>query len=228
MLAASPSTSGVPARLFATYGGSTVDVSENGGLDWTRAVAGGGTSDPGFVVDTAGETLWFIAEIVPDEVGALWVSLPASGPLPSTWSVKGFSEWNSNYVRCAAADPFDPHAIYIGGYGRLGYLTTTNGDPTVDTRWSSPQGDPTRPATFVATVWGDPGKAKHVVWGGQQGSGPAQIFESTEGGGQAREIPLEGLPQGSVTSIGYLPAFSKLVFFVRRWSDGTLAAYVIG
>ena len=56
---------------------------------------------------------------------------------------------------------------------------------------------------------------------------PRGILESTEGGLNAREIQIEGLPEGSVMAIGYLPAPSKLVFLVRRWT-GTLAAYVLG
>lgn len=227
-LAAPPTNSGVPTHLFATYGGSTVDVSENGGLDWTRAVEGASTSAGGFVVDTAGETLWFVSEIILDRVGALWVPLSASGPLASTWKVKGFSEWDSNTVYRAIADPFDPHALYLGGAGRLGYLTTVNGDPMIDIPWTTGwPADPTAPITYVFALWADPARANHVVWGGIDGGGPARLLESTEGGRNAQDIPLEGLPEGLVTSVIQVPGLSKLVILVRRASDAALAAYVL-
>lgn len=66
------------------------------------------------------------------------------------------------------------------------------------------------------------------MWGGgQQGGGPAQLLESIDQGRDAREIPIEGRPEGSVTSIQYVPAITKLAVMVRRRSDASLAVYVV-
>jgi hypothetical protein len=227
-LAAAPNKMGSPTRLFATYGGNTLDVSDNGGLDWTRVIDGSSNSVAGFVTDSAGETLWYVSEVVLDGVAALWLPIPVAGPLPPAWNVKRLEEWDANGVYSAVADPFDPHAIYLGGEGRLGYLTTLNGDIKVDIPWARSSTDPSLPYTYVLGLWADPSLANHVIWGGgQQGGGPAQVLESTEAGRNAHEIPMEGLPEGSVTSISYLPGVAKLVILMQRWSDATLAAYVI-
>jgi len=226
-LAASPSQSGVPARLFATYGGSVVDISENGGLDWTRGIEGGSSPMGGFALDTAGETLWLVAELIIDRVGALWASIPASGPLPSMWSSKPFPAWDSNAVYETVADPFDAHAMYLGGRGRLGYLTMVNGAPVIDVPWANRPADPSLPSLSVYAIWADPNQAKHVIWSGSQGGEPVPLLESTEGGLNPQAIPLEGFTDSYVTSISYLPTLSKLVILARRWSSKTLEVYVL-
>jgi hypothetical protein len=227
-LTAPPSTGTLPSRLYATYGGSTLDVSENGGLDWTRVIEGASTPAEGFVVDSAGETLWYLSEVIIDEVAALWIPISANGPLPSTWNVLPVPSFKANGVYIAQADPFDPHAIYVGGEGQLGYLTSNAGQATVDVTWSRSPTDPTLPFTYVVGLWVDPSQAKHLVWGGgQQGGGPAQLLESVDQGRDAREIPIEGHPEGYVTSIQYLPAISKLAVLVRRRSDASLAVYLV-
>jgi hypothetical protein len=227
-LAALPSVIGPPARLFATCGGTTLDISENGGLDWTRVVEGGGTGSAGFAVDSAGETLWYLSEAVPDRVAAYWMAIPASGPLSSMWNFKLLPEWDSNHVWIAQADPFDPHAMYLGGDGRLGYLTTPGGEVTIDLPWNLPR-LPTPGDLFILVqgLWVDPLRDKHVIWGGGNTMSSARLLESTEGGRNAQEIPLEGPPAGWIVGVHRLPALAKLVVIMERPADRILAAYVL-
>ena len=221
-------TGGAPPRMFATYGGTTVDVSDNGGLDWTRAILGSSTPAGGFVVDSAGETLWFVSEAVIDRVAAFWIPISATGPLPDTWNREVLTEWESNGVYVAEADPFDPHAIYLGGEGRLGYLTVSGTQVTVGIPWRrSPSGMDGGPYTYVTALWANPQRASHVIWGGgQQGGGPAEVLESVAGGAQPQEIPLEGKPSGVVRGIQYVPASAKLLVFLQR-PDSSLAVYAV-
>jgi hypothetical protein len=80
----------------------------------------------------------------------------------------------------------------------------------------------------VLALWVDPMRANHLVWGGgQQGGGPAQLWERLDQGRDAREIPIEGRPEGNVAAIQYLPAASKLAIMVRRSSDASLAVYAV-
>jgi hypothetical protein len=109
------------------------------------------------------------------------------GPLPSSWDVAPVESWGSLYA--AEADPFDPHALYVAGPARLGYLTTDVGRLTVELTWQGSSTVPMRSFVFVLALWADPLRAKHVVWGGSvdQGRGPAKLFESFEQGRDARD-----------------------------------------
>jgi hypothetical protein len=222
------SQGGRPGRLFATYGGTTLDVSDNGGVDWSRVFSGGQVPAQGFVVDSAGETLWYVGEGAPDRVAAYWMPVSAQGSLPSSWSMQVLAGWDGNTVYSAHADPFDPHAIYIGGAGRLGYLNMAGGQVIVDVRWALSQYDAGQPYTHVTALWADPQTANHIILGGGPEDGaPAQLLESTDGGRTPQEIALEGRPQGTVRAIQRSPTGSMLLVFLERASDSSLGIYVI-
>jgi hypothetical protein len=222
------SSAGRMGRMFATYGGSTLDVSENGGLDWSRQIEGAAVPAQGFAIDFAGDTLWYVAAAALDRVAAFWIPLSDPGPLPREWNIERLPDWDANGVYSAQADPFDSHGLYLGGQGRLGHLRRAGKQVTVDVRWNVPPSATGELYTYVTAIWVDPKRSGHVVWGGgQQGGGPAQVLESMDGGKAPRPVPLSGRPAGVVRAIQPSPDDSKLLLFLEREPDTALAIYVI-
>jgi hypothetical protein len=214
-------------RMFGTYGGNTLDVSDNGGLSWTRLVEGASTPAGGFAIDSAGQTLWHVSEPVLDRVAANWMFISDRGPLPSSWNGQLLPGWDANGVYAAEPDPFDSHAIYLGGEGRLGYLHGAASPLLVDVPWiESPNSS--QLYTYITAIWVDPQTPSRVFFGGgEQGGGPARLLESTQGGLSPREVPLDGCPAGVVRAIQASPSGSKLLVFVEQASDASLVIFVL-
>jgi hypothetical protein len=227
-LAAVPASGVHPARVFATYGGPTLDISEDGGLNWTRVIVGGAVSTQGFAVDTAHETLWYVTEAVLDRVFAYWLPLGGADPLPTAWQRQSIDSWDANGVYAAEADPADPHAIYIGGEGRIGYLRPASAGVEVDVPWSMPP-DGSVPYVYVTAIWPDPGRAGRVLFGGgESGAGAASLMESRDRGRQPVQVGIEGKPNGCIRSIATAPDPSLLLMTVEHYDDGSLGVFVLG
>jgi hypothetical protein len=222
-----PDTGGSPGRTFMTYGGTTLDVSDDGGRSWFRSILGGATPAEGFALDGAGTTLWCVTEAVIDRVAALWLDVTPNGDIPSAWNGQVLDEWDANGVYSAENDPFDPHGIYIGGEGRLGYLSPDgSGGVSAEVRWNSSADSSlaSEPHTYVEAILPSTTVADSVVFGGgEQGGGPASVFESASGGAAPTQIDLEGNPVGTVQ--GIVRADARLFFFVD--TGETLDIYAV-
>jgi hypothetical protein len=218
-------------RLFATYGGSTLDFSDTDGLDWSRAVEGGDSPAPlGFAVDSAGENLWMVSSLVLDRVTAFWMPLSGDGSVPSQWSGELLQSWGGSNCYAAEADPFDPHAMYLGGDGRIGYLHGPGRPLNVDLPWMLMDAAD-QSYVLVMALWPDPQVAGHVVFGGEAQDSSydfvAQLRESLQGGQAPSTIPIEGAPNGGVAAMQRFPAAPRLLVLVNQKSDQSIAGYVI-
>jgi hypothetical protein len=214
VLIATTSSEAGPSRLFATHGGPTLDVSDDGGAHWQRLIdRGGATVAQGCALDTAQEWLWFVAEGRLDRVSAY--GLRVSGALPRQWSIQNLPEWDANGAYVAVADPHSEHGIYVGGEGRLGYLTPSpEGAAQLETRWNA-GGLPQDVYPYLVALWADPSRAGHVLMGGGvQGAGPATLLKSEDYGVTARAIALEGNPYGTVRAVALAPDESTLLVLV--------------
>jgi hypothetical protein len=222
-----PDTGGSSGRTFMTYGGTTLDVSDDGGRSWFRSILGGPTPAEGFALDAAGTTLWCVAEAVIDRVEALWLDVTPNGDIPSAWNGQVLDGWDANGVYSAENDPFDPHGIYIGGEGRLGYLSPDgSGGVSAEVRWNSSADSSlaSEPYTYVEAILPSTTVKDLVVFGGgEQGNGPASVFESASGGAAPAQIELQGSPVGTVQ--GIVRADARLLFFVD--TGGTLDIYAV-
>jgi hypothetical protein len=220
-LASLPDTNLRPGRTFMTYGGTTLDVSDDGGLTWSRAVIGAAVAAQGFAIDTAGTRLWCVAEAALDRVAAFSLAIAQQGALAKDWSRVSLSDWDSNGVYSAEPDPLDPHGIYIGGEGRIGYLGGSTASAAL--RWNVAPDQPSY--SYVLAIMTANARAGVVVFGGgeQGAAGAARVFQSSDGGVTATAIPLEGEPRGKVRGITQVG--NKLLFFVETGS--TLDVYAI-
>jgi hypothetical protein len=231
-LASIPASAAHPARLFATYGGPTLDVSEDGGLNWTRISVSGMAVAQGFAVDTAHETLWYVDEASLDRVVASWLPVGGPGPLPATWKHQLIGSWDANGVYAAEADPADPHAIYLGGEGRLGYLRPTSAGVEIDLPWSEPPFGSGH-YVYVTAIWPDPDLNGRVLFGGsargESGASLASLMEIRDRGREPVQVAIEGEPNGGVCSIATAPDPSLLLVTLQYYDDdGSLGVFVLG
>lgn len=218
-----------PEQIFATYGGATLDVSENGGYDWTRLIDAGIMPAQGFAIDTSKKNLWYITEGALDRVAAYRLQISDDGRLPTKWSVETIPDWDANGVYSAEADPFDPNGIYFGGEGRLGYLRPSDEGVQIQTPWRLPSPyDSGQQYTYVTAIWPDPEQAGRVFFGGgQQGDSEAALMLSTDTGSNPSLIPFEESPKGVVRGVYPTPDPSTLLVVVE-YLDRTLGLYLLG
>ena len=209
-------------RIFALYGGPTLDMSEDNGASWRRVVAHDDITWPaaGFAADASGKVLWAAGEAVLDKVLAARLDLGQS-ELASDWTQEiAYSE--SNGVYSAAADPGEPSAVYIGCEGRLGYLLfDSDGAFSIETPWTADLANG-EPFTYVWAIWADPLVPKHVYFGGGDRTA-IRLHESNNRGGQAQELAFETAPAG--TLIGIVPQTNTSDLFLFVGSDGTKGAF---
>jgi hypothetical protein len=220
-----PSSGARPERLFATYGGPTLDVSEDRGVRWTRLIDGTQYSTQAMTVDTAQEILYFLTQdITLEYVYASWLPVGGADPLPTALSNQplGAATWPS--PSSAEADPWDPHAIYIGGGGAFGYLVPSGSGVQVDLRWTM-QTMAERYDSPVLAIWPDPQQAGRVLFGGMSAGVPL-LYDSPDGGRSLSTIPFEDNPSGSVVGIGLSPDRSQIVITVAL-ADRSLAVYLL-
>jgi hypothetical protein len=213
-----PDSNAKPGRAFLTSGGTTLDVSDDGGQSWSRVVDGGATPAQGLTLDHAGATLWCVTEGALDRVVAYSMRVSQDGALPQAWSGQILSGWDANGVYSAEMDPFDAHAIYIGGEGRLGYVEPALDGATasVELRWSAVPD--AAQYTYIWAISPSSSTPNDVVFGGgEQGGGPARVLEVSNGGAEATEIALDGAPEGTVR--GIVEADARLLFFVDTGSS---------
>ena len=207
-----PDTSSGPGRTFMAYGGTSLEVSDDGGRSWTLVIPGGSVPAQGFTLNGAGTTLWCVAEAVPDRVASFWLNVTSGQSLPSVWQEQVLDGWDANGVYSAEGDPFAPLGIYIGGEGRLGYLRPdTDGGIIAESRWvTSPEAGP---YTYIVAILPSSTVADSVVFGGgEQGGGPARVLEAAGGGAATQDVVLDGSPSGTVR--GIVRADTRLLFFV--------------
>jgi hypothetical protein len=218
-----PASHDLPHRMFATQAGPTLDVSINFGRDWTRVISDASCAAQGFTVDTAKQTLWYIGECALDRVSASWLAL--DGVLKSSWSRKPLETWNGNGVYVAEADPHDPHGVYLGGEGRLGFLTRVGEDVGVESRYSnSPSGES---YPYILAIWPDPKTPRQIVFGGgEQGGGRASLLLSVDSGRNPASIPIEGEPLGAVRAIEYIQKLDSLMVGLER-PDGAMDVHLL-
>jgi hypothetical protein len=111
-----------------------------------------------------------VSEGALDIVPAYWLDLRAADlKTPTQWQQQ-IAYQQSNGVYAAAADPHASPAAYIGCEGRLGYITLSEaGAFSVETPWTADQAK-AEPFTYVWAIWADPKLARHVYFGGGDGS----------------------------------------------------------
>jgi hypothetical protein len=205
--------------MIASYGGPTLDVSDNGGHDWTRLFDAGVTALPssyfsGFVADTAQETLWWVTGNQAE--APVWSWFPLDRNAPQRWTTGEFTPWDFSFT-VAATDPSDPHAIYVGGVGRFGTLSRLGGGDggvAVDTEWSITVTGPQEAGRLygVNAIWPDADRPGHVLFGGDDGSHSPALFESTDRGRSPEPISFEGNhAEGTVQGIGVSPDAGTLL-----------------
>jgi hypothetical protein len=171
--------------------------------------------------------LWYVTEGALDRVIALWLPIGGADPLPTAWQRGLLSDWDANGVYAAEADPADPHAMYIGGEGRLGYLRPAGTGVQVDLPWIVPS-DGSEIYVYVNAIWPDSERDARILFGGgEQGGGPASLLESLDRGRQPVQIAIEGAPSGSVRSIASAPDPALLLVAVNH-ADRSLGVYVLG
>lgn len=215
-LASLPDNGSRWGRTFMTYGGSTLDVSDDGGSSWSRAILGGAAVAQGVAIDTSATTLWCIEEGAIDRVATYSVALSALAVPTPEWEATVLTGWDANGVYSAEADPNDPRALYIGGEGRLGYMRVGDSGADVELKWSVRPDS--KPYTYIHAIMPSPDVSQAVVFGGgEQGGGPARVLEIAQAEAAAVDIPLEGSPIGAVR--GILRSGSRLFFFVETGSS---------
>lgn len=199
-------------RLFASYGGPTIDVAEQDGLRWSRYIESGGSAPTyGLALNHAQTVLWCISEGF-DWSMASWTTL---SPTPtSVWNNQKLEGWGGGGVNTLEADPTDPAAMYIGGRGRLGHLVQpTEGPLRVDVRWAD---EGTR-FGYINALLPDPEHRGQVLFGGDvhdEGGARARLLRSRTGGAEPAEVRLEHDPSGAVRGLAVSPAPTQLLIVV--------------
>ncbi len=99
----------------------------------------------------------------------------------------------------------------------------------VEERWLAQDGSGPFGYLYVLAVHPGSEQRNHVLFGGgSQGSGPARLLRSEQGGTAPTEVILEGVPNGAVRALAVSPEPDQLLIAVSSGASLLLFTLRIG